>query len=419
MSSSEPSSSDEEEISESESSSDEGWDLIYPWDETLESIKENDPDVKLIQPDGEDIQDMIDEEWKELGRDIASNTHLTKVKLSQGALNDHKMSCLFRGLTRSTSIKEMGLYGNQLSAAGVRSMVPFLQNANSLRELDLDDNNLQTEGFNVLLRALSDSPIKSLRVKRCGVESVDIEKEHIPRQLKYLYLESNIINADGCRGLATLLQGGDAKLERLDLNRNKIDDDGVEILVNALKNNVSLGELYLLQNDAISRRGKISLLKLVNDISSIDATLRSNHTLTHLYTIDAGLDRHFGLAMEINMGNRSNTEAAGREKVIETQLHSKRRAELAVLQGVNHSVYSEIDPLHLPEVLALVALHNGQGELYIALRSSIAGVISTVNRKECLKQQRADLKARLEAIQAEIATIDAELVKIEAAEEHS
>ncbi len=75
--------------------------------------------------------------------------------------------------------------------------------------------------------------------------------------------------------------------------------------------------------------------------------------------------------------------------MIQTQLNSKRRAELAALQGVNHSVYSEINPLHLPEVLALVGRHHGQKELYIALKSSIAGVISTVNREQCIEAQMA------------------------------
>jgi len=93
--------------------------------------------------------------------------------------------------------------------------------------------------------------------------------------------------------------------------------------------------------------------------------------------------------------------------VILTQLHSETRAKLAALQGVNHSLYSEINPLHLPEVLSLVGQRHGQGELYVALKSSIAGVVSTVNRKQCLQQQRAYHKAKLEAIEAEIAAIEA------------
>eukprot|EP00985_Skeletonema_marinoi_P013893 scaffold6989_cov118-Skeletonema_marinoi.AAC.1 len=93
--------------------------------------------------------------------------------------------------------------------------------------------------------------------------------------------------------------------------------------------------------------------------------------------------------------------------MIQSQLHSAKREELARLQGVHQSLFSEINPLHLPEVLSLIGRHHGQGELYVALKSSIAGVVSTVNRKQCLQQQRAYHKAKLEAIEAEIAAIEA------------
>ena len=43
---------------------------------------------------------------------------------------------------------------------------------------------------------------------------------------------------------------------------------------------------------------------------------------------------------------------------------------MADLQGVDHSMYTKIDPFHFPEVLALVGRSNGQGELYVALKSS-------------------------------------------------
>ena len=404
-------SSDEEEII-SESSSDEDEELS--WGETLQRIKRNDPRVKTIdnfQFNEEDLQNMTGEGWEELGRDIANNTRLKKVDLSQGALNDHRVSFLSRGLTRSSSIETLALDVNGFSVAGVRSMVPFLQNANSLTRLDLDDNNLQTEGFHLLISALSDSPVEYLFVKRCGIESVDIKKEHIPRQLKYLYLESNIVNADGCRGLATLLQGEDSTLGLLNLINNKIDDDGVEILVDALQNNTSLAKLYLQGNNGISTRGMIMLLKLVNDISSIEATLQSNHTLRNLNVVGRIIvdqtQTLINTATNINIDHRSNPEAAGREKVIQTQLHSKTRAELAEMQGVNHSLYSEIDPLNLPEVLALVGRHHGQGELYVALKSAIAELISTVNRKECIRQKRDYYLAKAKQLDAELAAIEA------------
>ena len=85
------------------------------------------------------------------------------------------MKFLFRGLNRSSSIRNMSLYDNGFSVEVIRSMVPFLQNSNNLTNLDLDDNNIQSEGFNLLCRALRDSPIEYLHCNRCDIESIEIE----------------------------------------------------------------------------------------------------------------------------------------------------------------------------------------------------------------------------------------------------
>ena len=71
-------------------------------------------------------------------------------------------------------------------------------------------------------------------------------------------------------------------------------------------------------------------------------------------------------ATRINVKCNCNAEACGREKLIRFQLHSKRRSIPTELQKVNHSIYSEISPLHLPEVLSLVGHQHGQGELFAA-----------------------------------------------------
>ena len=389
------------------------------WRDTLQMIGENDPQQKqlILIGNPNHAQDITDEEWEELGRDISNNTHLNRLDLCHGALNNNRMSCLFRGLTRSSCIKELGFYDNEFSLAGVQKMVPFLQGANSLTRLDLNGNNIQSEGFNLLFRALSDSPIEELRCSRNRIETLEIDIEHIPEHLKHLYLSINNISVDGCRGLAKLLQGN-VNMESLHLDYNDIDDEGVAILVDALQSNTTLEGLDLQENVDISNQGKMKLLKLVSDISSITATLQSNHTLTYIIVECNEHDQfqdHIDNATDIN-SETDSPEAAGRQKVIETQLDSKRRAELAELQGVNQSLYSEIDPLHLPEVLALVGRRHGKGELYVALKASIAGVISTVNRKECIRQQMAYHKKQMAQHAEKLKELGTELAAIEAAE---
>ena len=407
--------SDHNDLSDSDSD-DSSASMEEMWRNTLQMIKENDPAITMLEEGGnyDYIQNMTDEEWEELGRDISKNTHLTKVELNHRALNNNRVSFLFRGLTRSSSMKGLQLDNNHLSTIGVRSIVPFLQNATNLTELNLSGNRLQSEGFNFLLRALRGSPIKGLACRGCAIESIEIDIEHTPRHLRALNLTHNSINTAGCRELAKLLQGGNATLKYLYPEDNKIDDEGVEILVNALRNNTTLTCLIVGGNDDISNQGKIKLLKLVNDISSIKATLQSNHTLSYLSVEpnDEQIQMLIDVATKINSDKRRNLEAAGREaagreKVIWTQLNSETRAELAELQGVNHSVYSEIDPLHLPEVLALVDDYHGQSELYMALKDSIAGLMSTVNRKAYIRQQIAYHQEKLKELSTELVAIEA------------
>ena len=183
------------------------------------------------------------------------------------------------------------------------------------------------------------------------------------------------------------------------LGCNQIDDDGVAILVDVLRSNKSLTDLDLWENDEISKQGKIMLLKLVNDVSSTNKTLQSNHTLKDIDIIDQQtnffkyqrdeIQRHINVATSINWQCReSNSEAAGKAKIIQTQLHSERRVELCRLQNINLSLFSQIDPRHLPEVLSLTGRHHKLGDLYDALSLSIMSLLSTSPSGEYIHKKR-------------------------------
>lgn len=110
---------------------------------------------------------------------------------------------------------------------------------------------------------------------------------------------------------------------------------------------------------------------------------------------------HMNNALSINQLHGGNPLTAGREKVIQFQLISRNRAELASLQGIEHSVYSEIDPLHLPEVLSLLDRHPmARGELYGALRSTVVGLFSTVNMRQCIQNEAAFRAAKINEYKA-------------------
>ena len=368
--------------------------------------------LKAIRMEGmySPINDLTYGDWEQIGRDMANCDELEVVYLGSDdarELNDvdQKISSLFQGWTRSNSIRNISLRCSELSTVGLQSMVPFLMNANNLQRLDLSDTNIQSEGFNALFRALRDSPIAKLKCENCGIESIEVDAERFPKQLSALNLDqNNFINAAGCHEIAKLLQRRDATLSTLSLYNNDIDDGAVDILANSLQNNSSLCHLFLTYN-GISIEGMKLLLNLVNDISSIKATLQTNSTLHSI---------HVGRNGEEMEEVREYIEFAcrftsNRQKVIHTQLHSMRRANLCRLQGIrerfNAAFYGEFDPLHLPEILALVGQTHGLGELHMALRSSIATLFSTVDRVTCLEQKIAYHEARVASLRAEVAII--------------
>ena len=192
--------SEDDSDEESRSSS---YDEDMTFSEIMRGVNQNGPSTTAFEGGGEQnwIQNMTNEDWEELGRGLSNNTRLETVRFYGGALSDERVDILFQGLTRSSSIGKLSFCDNELSVAGVQSMVPFLQHANSLRELNLSQTHFKSEGFNVLFRALRNSPIERLTCCSCGIASIQIDTEHIPEHLTYLNLNSNIIDDDGCRGL--------------------------------------------------------------------------------------------------------------------------------------------------------------------------------------------------------------------------
>ena len=70
------------------------------WLNDLECMRRND-NVHTTSLHGKGefacIQNMTDEGWEQLGRDISNSRNLTSLSVDGGALDDHKMSFFFRG----------------------------------------------------------------------------------------------------------------------------------------------------------------------------------------------------------------------------------------------------------------------------------------------------------------------------------
>jgi hypothetical protein len=124
-------------------------------------------DMDTFEASGADehIQSWTDEDWEASGRKISNNTDLQIVNITDGALNDHKMSFLFRGWKRSSSIEYLHLDNNQLSPVGVWRMVPFLQYAIRIAKATAETNGISTEHFQAVQCDLASNLLDQLEGK--------------------------------------------------------------------------------------------------------------------------------------------------------------------------------------------------------------------------------------------------------------
>lgn len=227
--------------------------------------------------------------------------------------------------------------------------------------------------------------------------------------LERLWLSKNKIGSEGCRSIAKLLQEDGSRLRDLRLSSNDIGDEDAEMLANSLKSNTSLKTLSLAGDNDINEEGCTAFSRLLNDVSSIDNTYNSNHTLTTLClprSTDAAIlevKKHIESAIKINKNYDGNSHEAGRAKVIDNQLNSQKRNELCRLQGIGYShgsIFADIDPILLPEVLALVVGRHSQRELYRVLIATVPYLASAVNRKAAIQGRIAENAARIAALTA-------------------
>ena len=356
-------------------------------------------------------RDFSDQAWELLGSYIAQNDdeHLIQIDISRCRLTDSKMHHLFRKCTKALSLKTLELHNNEFGVDGIQSMVPFLKNSLSIETLSLSYCSIGdiTASEHFVLPHL-----RRLELNHSNIRSIPSSMENYTN-LESLWLNNNEIGGEGCRSIAKLLQNRGSRLRDLYLYSNNLGDDEAETLANSLKYNTSLSALRLGGNN-FTEKGFTAFLKLLNDVSSIGSTYNSNHDLIYLElpeSTDATIEE-LQRRIKAAIGMNETQVEAGRAKVIETQLDTDKRMELCHMQGIDYSyesIFANIEPILLPEVLLLVGGNHGHCELYRMLLATAPDLVSIVNRNAVVKQMIAENSARISALAAENLALNEEL----------
>ncbi|KAK1734004.1 leucine-rich repeat protein [Skeletonema marinoi] len=177
----------------------------------------------------------------------------------------------------------------------------------SLTNLRLDDCNLGDEGFAVIATALRTYPHLSIRYGDGGasnLKTLDLDDNRIDDQglqalaaaitntkLEELYLSGNLITAVGLRSLSTYFQSERCCLETLYLYRVNFGDEGAVALADGLMGNKSLKCLDFHPDQAgITDVGWAAFSKLLCDPSDVNSTYLSNHNIRTIGDYSAPLD---------------------------------------------------------------------------------------------------------------------------------
>lgn len=193
--------------------------------------------------------------------DLLAGNKLKVICLEGVGLGDDGVVALSRAAMNQSRLKHLSILSlpSNNIGEGCLALKPMLGSITTyLKVLDLSFNGINDEGLEVMVEGLLE----------CG-------------DLKTLDLSFNpFISAEGLRHLSTLLLSTKCTLETLLLEDVDMGDYGVEALVVGLVDNKSLKKLVFDPNTSdITAAGWSAFSRLLCDISSINSTHQSNHTL--------------------------------------------------------------------------------------------------------------------------------------------
>ena len=168
----------------------------------------------------------------------------------------------FGGLNNNKSITTLNFYGRDLLDGQIFTMmVPFFKNNDNFEVISIEECIFGDEGSRLLALALGNCKTSLQSVTLMNNDTTEeglvdiITSLSMHPNIHYLDLDGNQMNTNGCIAMAALLQHSCTELQHLDLSRIELDDEGIDILVPALKNSSNLHKLYMHDNDPVTSRG--------------------------------------------------------------------------------------------------------------------------------------------------------------------
>jgi len=233
-------------------------------------------------------------------------TQLKKLDISGNRIGEICIQALGSLLSSMSTMKCLCMgFGNNTPQGWVSLFTSLLDSNLDLEKLDLDRNNIDDEGIQILVRLISTMT-----------------------SLKSLCLDENeLVSTAGWQGLTEFFQRPDFALEELSLGENNVDDDTLIPMTIALVNNKTLQRLNLEESfdedtgeyfTLITERGWEALSSLLCNKTSIMDTYNSNHSLNYVYCELCPDD----LVSLLKLNKNKDKVEVARQKILQTHLSS-------------------------------------------------------------------------------------------------
>uniref|UniRef100_A0A8C1LEY6 NACHT domain-containing protein n=1 Tax=Cyprinus carpio TaxID=7962 RepID=A0A8C1LEY6_CYPCA len=165
--------------------------------------------------------------------------------LNDCGLTDKSCPALATVLGSDTSLKELYMNNNNLQNSGVKLLCTGLKNINcKLEILSLKNNCITEGGCHVLAAALNSNPsnlteldLSENKLGNPGMKIILTLFENVQCRMEKLKLNCISITDEGCAALASAIN---SNLRELDLSRNQIGDSGVTEISSLLRNSQTL-----------------------------------------------------------------------------------------------------------------------------------------------------------------------------------
>ncbi|KAM5129445.1 NACHT, LRR and PYD domains-containing protein 12-like [Mantella aurantiaca] len=185
----------------------------------------------------------------QLASGIRNNQTLRILDLCDNYLNGTHFRDLMAALITSR-IEEFHLRNNQLTDSSCPYLASGIRNNQTLRMLNLSDNNLEGPHFNYLMAALTSSRIEELHLRNnyltdssCPDLASGIRNN---QTLKILNLSDN--NLKSCHVSDLMAALATSRIEELHLDKNRLTESFCHHLASAIRNNQTLRKLNLSAN---------------------------------------------------------------------------------------------------------------------------------------------------------------------------